>query len=248
MAASSETPKHISPKKDPKVYPGLKTSLRGEYILDKATNTVSSIRIRLDRLIFILLIVSLYGLILSFSTKAEITVPLGVEVPIPREAFSLLIAVVLTGIFTLIGATLIDYIRKRSLLEIYAKDVLPEIPEDEQADILVHASFYEFMYELDIYKGELRLPASLLLLLIFYFSHGIAILQIFNCFGGDNPIPYLITLVLLAYFSALYRTFVRSAIKSKASLGNEISRLLWLSLLVTGVVLALFATIMFFIK
>lgn len=215
---------------------------RGEYILDKTISTVSSIRVRLDRLVFILIVISLAGILVGIYPPENGKVIIeffGTPMPVPHYVINVSITMILTAVFTLIGSSLIDYIRKRSLLESYANEFLPEISAEERADILVHASFYEFMYELDIFKKELRQPASLFLLFIFYSSHGVAIFQIFNCLGGKNPYAYLISAGLLVYFFALYRTFVRSTIKSKASLGNVMVNLLWKSLLVTIAILGI---------
>ncbi len=217
-----------------------KTKENGAYVLDNAIDKVSSIRVRLDRLIFTLIIVSLFGLMVDPLKIYEIKIwDIGAD--LSGKILGLIITIALAGIFTLIGSNLIDYIKKRAILEKYAEQLLPEIESNERADILVHASFYEFMYELDILQKELRLPASLILILIFYFSHFVAILQIFNFFGKDSPISYLSVALLLIYFFELYKTFVRSTIKSKKdALGSIMVKLLLASLVVAITVGSIF--------
>jgi hypothetical protein len=241
MSTTSETPKDIAKEMNiPTETP--ESRRRGEYILDKSVGTVASIRVRLDRLVFILVTVSIFGLITGLNPpengQYEISI-LGSKTFVLQKYFSIIIAAILTGAFTLTGSNLIDYIKKRSLLESYAKKYLSEVSPEESADILVHASFYEFMYELDIYKKDLRQPASLFLLVIFYFSHAVAIYHVFICFSIYNPIPYVISIALLGYFFALYQTFVDSTIRAKKTLGADIVSLLKKSLLFAVAVLGI---------
>lgn len=236
MSNKTETPSNTPSHLDGNTSEQVELRHRGEYILDKAINKVYNARLRLDRLVFMLIIVSIFGIIIGYyppeEDKYKISI-MGADLSIPRQTFSIIIAVVLTGIFTVIGSNLIDYIRKRSLLDKYAEKIFPDIDEKERNDILVHTSFYEFMYRLDTFIGELRLPASLLILTIFYFSHFVAIFQVFNCFGKENPISYVVSVALVLYFFQLYKTFVRSIIKTKDKLGKLMIKYLWVSLLIT---------------
>lgn len=207
---------------------------REQYILDKILDKILSIRTRLDRLIFILLAFSLVGI-------ANIKPPTGdgllsyIDIVIPEKHYNITIALVLLGTFAMIGSQLIDYIRKRHLLDIYAGKYLTEIGSEERSDILVPASFYDFMYELDLMVKNLRLHASLVLLLIFYFSHFVAFLHLLyvteDLWATTGLFAFFITVYLLCY-----RTFVMSIPPEKPRLRwiirTSIFALLGVSLLV----------------
>ena len=195
-----------------------------EYLVDKVLEKVLSIKKALDRLVFTLLLLSILGL--SMSNKSNLDEPIKIlGIPIPAENFSLVISVFLLGTFAMIGLHLIDYIRKRDLLDKYVSDRYREVDKEEMLDILIPASFYEFMYELDERTDQLRWPASAIFVFIFYFSHYVALFHL----GKVSMPPYLdlfVFIIFVGVYVACYTVYITSIPTGKEKLRSVILKII----------------------
>ncbi len=209
-----------------------------EYFVQTVTTQISETKKRLDRLMFLLILMSAIGAIYyknppeSFNFLISKITPLGYHLGI---IFGLL------GVFALIGSKFIDYITKRKkiddyllndqfLIQNYRTGYMPfseEISEEEIelnklhyiSRTVVPSSFYEFFYTLFISKKDLRLPSVIVLMGIFMFAHAVSIVHVVGICDGFYE--YVGTVLLGIAYIVLYTGFISSIRKYRVKLANK---------------------------
>ncbi|WP_430409899.1 hypothetical protein [Kordia sp.] len=231
-----------------------------EYFVETVTIQVSETKKRLDRLVFLLILMSAIGAIYykkppeSFNFLVSEITPLGYHLGI---IFGLL------GVFALIGSKFIDYITKRRkiddylyknhfLAENYKTGYVPfpeEVSDEEIAFNKLHyisrtvvpSSFYEFFYTLFISKKDLRLPSAIALMSIFMFAHAVSVVHVMQI--CDGMYDYVGAIVLGALYVVLYAGFLSSIRKYRAKLADAGFILCVASAIVAIIVLIILYTI-----
>ncbi|WP_046757134.1 hypothetical protein [Kordia jejudonensis] len=225
-----------------------------EYFVQTVTTRIVETKKRLDRLVFLLILISAIGAIYyknppeSFNFLVSKITPLGYHLGI---VFGLL------GVFALIGSKFIDYIIKRRkiddyllqnhfLLENYKRNFIPfpeEISENEIelnklhyiSRTVVPSSFYEFFYALFIAKKDLRFQSAMVLIAIFMFAHAVSIIHAIRICEGNWKFG-AVAFLGIAYF-VLYVGFINSIRKYREKLADKGFTLCLVSGIATSIVL-----------
>ena len=223
-----------------------------EYFVETVTTQISETKKRLDRLVFLLILMSAIGAIYydnppeSFNFLISEITPLGYHLGI---IFGLL------GVFALIGSKFIDYITKRKkiddylvsnsfLIQNYKTGYVPFTEEASANEIelnklhyvsrtVVPSSFYEFFYTLFISRKDLRFPSAIVLMGIFMFAHAVSIVHVFRVCEGNYK--YAAVVLVGALYAILYSGFISSIRKYREKLADKAFVLCIISALITVV-------------
>lgn len=209
-----------------------------EYFVQTVTTQISETKKRLDRLVFLLILMSAIGAIYYKNPPESFNFLVSKVTP---QGYHLGIIFGLLGVFALIGSKFIDYITKRRKIDDYLLNdhflnqnyktgytpFLEEISDDEIALNKLHyisrtvipSSFYEFFYTLFISKKHLRYPSAIILMGIFMFAHAVSIIHIVGICEGN--IEYVAAILLGIFYAVLYYGFINSIRKYREKLANE---------------------------
>ena len=210
-----------------------------QYLLDQLVTQVSDLRRKLDQLVFTILVLTLFAAT-HFTVEGIDEVPvLSFIIPNNNTHYNLLMAAILYMTFAVIGSLLIDYFKKRALLDRYYNELIQSAGIEAPSEVLVRSSFYEYLYQLDQNWKNLRLPGAVLVLVLFYASSFTAMAQLLAALeevwiGGVLCAVYTLLTFLL------YRAFVVSVVAAKPSLKRIMIRLLLVTLGLVVAVLGLY--------
>ncbi len=206
-----------------------------EYFVLTVTTQILETKKRLDRLVFLLILITAIGAIYyknppeSFNFLVSKITPFGYHLGI---IFGLL------GLFAVIGSKFIDYIIKRRKIDNYLlhdvfliqnyKEEYVLFPEEaSEKEIITNklhyisrtvipSSFYEFFYTLFISKKDLRLPSVIVLMCIFMSAHAVSIVHVVTICEGNYE--YLGAIGMIVCYVVFYSGFLSSIKKYRVEL------------------------------
>lgn len=205
------------------------------YFVETVTTQIAETKKRLDRLMFLLILMSAVGAIYYKKPPESFNFLISKITP---EGYHLGIIFGLLGVFALIGSKFIDYITKRRKIDDYllnnhflilnykaAYVPYPEETSNEQIEInklhyisrtVVPSSFYEFFYTSYFSKKDLRLPSVIVLMSIFMISHAVSVIHAVRICEGNYE--YLGAFALFVVYGVLYGGFLDSIKKYRQTL------------------------------
>jgi len=207
----------------------IKVKKNGEFVINELLSRIVNLKNRLDRLMFLFIVISIFAYLNQQNFK-EINV-FGWLVIKEDSTYHIVITIVLTVLFSMIGSHLIEYVAKRSRIDsLLVNDNYFDCDYEVSATI-IPTSFYEFMYGLFYplkYKGSkkvkrdpLRILSSFALLASFFWGHLVCFIHLFLAFN-NKWISVLFILLDIILFFFLYREFVKSLSKANGLLGGII--------------------------
>lgn len=209
-----------------------------EYFVQTVTTQISETKKRLDRLVFLLILMSAIGAIYYKNPPESFNFLVSKITP---QGYHLGIIFGLLGVFALIGSKFIDYITKRKKIDDYLLNdhflnqnyktgYVPFLEEISDGEIelnklhyisrtVVPSSFYEFFYTLFISKKHLRLPSVIVLMGIFMFAHAVSIVHVVRI--CDGVYEYIGAISLGIAYIVLYSGFIGSIRKYREKLADN---------------------------
>ena len=197
-----------------------------EFIISKSLERIVNLKKRIDRLIFLYISVTVFG-IANFKCFKEISVLGGLNIN-NNWMYHLGIAATLIVIYGLIGSHLIEYVIKRKSLD----DLLINndfFKADNQFDVsktIIPSSIYEYMYSWDIYddirKDALRKISVGILYMSFFIGHALIFSHLFLI---NIPIIFKVILAIgiLIGLVQLSREFLNSVGRARKELKNRLT-------------------------
>ncbi|PTX63562.1 hypothetical protein C8N46_101163 [Kordia periserrulae] len=233
-----------------------------EFFLENLISRIISVKKRLDYLVFILVVVTFFGLyFMNVVPKKFIFFELDGLNP---SVYHGVIAVSLLVVFGILGSHFIEYVLKRNMIDKELKfnpffkgkrwreerkDMNVEKGNEKLlivSSTVAPSSFYEFFYTLDLTLRNLRSTASIVLLFVFFLSHAVAYFHILKLqfhFGITEGLGVL----LFVCYALLYVEFIKSIKRIKKRLYEVIAKpLLYISIAYVVLIIAIRMYFIFF--
>jgi uncharacterized protein YneF (UPF0154 family) len=191
-----------------------------EFIVKELLDRIVALKKRLDRLFFLLITAIIFAI-------ANLTgfndIDIGGVIISDDIKYHLIMWVILSVLFGMIGAHLIDYVVKRSELDKLLENA-PSVNRGNISKRLIPGSFFEFVYMLSVKSDGLKYLSVYGLLICLFLGHYMGILHLYFAFE-NNPVYALIFIgCSLLIYSLHYMVFIRSLTKGRKDLGKLILR------------------------
>ncbi|MHB1147486.1 MAG: hypothetical protein ACYC01_07825 [Lutibacter sp.] len=213
----------------------LDKEIKNEFVITELLNRIVNLKKRLDQLMFIFLFTLVFA-IYNQTKFDSINIFMGLIIK-DDMSYHIIISLVLTILFAMIGSHLIEYCAKRARIDSRLIDDNYFEKDYEISRTIIPTSFYEFMYGLfypskyknieneDIKDDPLRVLSSYALLLSFYIGHLFSFIHLFIAFE-NKFISATIILVIATLLFFLYKEFVKSLTKANDNLGLVILKMI----------------------
>lgn len=223
-----------------------------QFVVSESLTRIVSLKKRLDYLMFIFLTTIVFAINFKKDFK-DTSFFMGLVIK-DDVYYHIVIAIILTILFTIIGSHLIEYCMKRSRLDKLFQDKGYFETDYEISRTIIPTSFYEFMYSQyyhrvyseseDVKKDKLRILSSYILLFSFFLSHFLSVLHLY--IGIENKLLALVSICFILGIDILcYVEFIKSLGKAKKELGEIILKRI-IEVLIPSLIILLIFLFFFF--
>ena len=218
-----------------------------EFFLENLISRVISVKKRLDYLIFILVVVTCFGMYYR-DTAPKKFILFELEV-IDDSIYHILLSLILLVVYGIIGSHFIEYVLKRNIIDKELKtasffknkrwrneyDKMNVEEGNEKlliiSSMIAPSSLYEFFYTLSLTSKNLRGVAPFVLLFVFLSSYSVGYIHIIQL-DLDYYIAEVLGVLLLMAFFLLSREFVMSVKRIKEKLYDSFIKPLLIILII----------------
>ncbi|QNJ96898.1 hypothetical protein ALE3EI_0311 [Constantimarinum furrinae] len=211
--------------------------MNDEFIIKELLDRIVNLKKRIDRLFFLLITAIIFAIA---NLKDFKDIDIGGIIISDDTKYHLIMWVILSVLFGMIGAHLIDYVTKRSELDKLLNTHSNENGRDSVTSRqLIPGSFFEFIYMLKPKSERLRYVSIYGLLCCLFFGHFFGLRHLYIALEDYSSIGVVAVIVSLSMYLLHYVVFIKSIKKAKNDLGNLLLKHLLISAGLTVLILLL---------